>query len=127
MTAFSAVSCGSSLGVFGRIQQHHQPISATVNLSIIRHRAFRILQEAQPRNLAASIDLMKGVYRAVQANFTTLEGSCFIGAAAMPAHDFGREIDTTRAQTLSPSFATLSVSSLDVKVYNPTCSCAVVT
>ena len=101
MTAFYALSrvVSSSLGVFEEYNNIIARISATADLSINSVTALSESFKKLNRELGGSrIDLMKGVYRAVQANFTTPEEFMPIGAAAMRLRTAsGREIDTTKS------------------------------
>lgn len=101
MTAFYALSrvVSSSLGVFEEYNNIIARISATADLSISSVTALSESFKKLNRELGGSrIDLMKGVYRAVQANFTTPEEFMPIGAAAMRLRTAsGREIDTTKS------------------------------
>ncbi len=101
MTAFYALSrvVSSSLGVFEEYNNIISRISATADLSISSITALSESFKKLNRELGGSrTDLMKGVYRAVQANFTTPEEFMPIGAAAMRLRTAsGREIDTTKS------------------------------
>jgi len=101
MTAFYALSrvVSSSLGVFEEYNNIIARISATADLSINSVTALSESFKKLNRELGGSrTDLMKGVYRAVQANFTTPEEFMPIGAAAMRLRTAsGREIDTTKS------------------------------
>lgn len=101
MTAFYALSrvVSSSLGVFEEYNNIIARISATADLSISSVTALSESFKKLNRELGGSrTDLMKGVYRAVQANFTTPEEFMPIGAAAMRLRTAsGREIDTTKS------------------------------
>jgi hypothetical protein len=101
MTAFYALSrvVSSSLGVFEEYNNIISRISATADLSISSVTALSESFKKLNRELGGSrTDLMKGVYRAVQANFTTPEEFMPIGAAAMRLRTAsGREINTTKS------------------------------
>lgn len=101
MTAFYALSrvVSSSLGVFEEYNNIISRISATADLSIDSVTALSESFKKLNRELGGSrTDLMKGVYRAVQANFTTPEEFMPIGAAAMRLRTAsGREINTTKS------------------------------
>lgn len=101
MTAFYALSrvVSSSLGVFEEYNNIIARISATADLSISSVTALSESFKKLNRELGGSrTDLMKGVYRAVQANFTTPEEFMPIGAAAMRLRTAsGREINTTKS------------------------------
>mgnify|MGYP003761013493 CR=1 FL=1 len=101
MTAFYALSrvVSSSLGVFEEYNNIISRISATADLSINSVTALSESFKKLNRELGGSrTDLMKGVYRAVQANFTTPGEFMPIGAAAMRLRTAsGREIDTTKS------------------------------
>lgn len=101
MTAFYALSrvVSSSLGVFEEYNNIIARISATADLSISSVTALSESFKKLNRELGGSrTDLMKGVYRAVQANFTTPGEFMPIGAAAMRLRTAsGREIDTTKS------------------------------
>ena len=88
MTAFYALSrvVSSSLGVFEEYNNIISRISATADLSISSVTALSESFKKLNRELGGSrTDLMKGVYRAVQANFTSPGEFMPIGAAAMRA------------------------------------------
>lgn len=101
MTAFYALSrvVSSSLGVFEEYNNIIARISATADLSINSVTALSESFKKLNRELGGSrTDLMKGVYRAVQANFTTPGEFMPIGAAAMRLRTAsGREINTTQS------------------------------
>lgn len=101
MTAFYALSrvVSSSLGVFEEYNNIISRISATADLSIGSVTALSESFKKLNRELGGSrTDLMKGVYRAVQANFTSPGEFMPIGAAAMRLRTAsGREINTTKS------------------------------
>ena len=98
MTAFYALSrtISSSLGVFEEYSNIMSRISATADLSASSVNALSESFKKLNRELGGSrSDLMKGVYTAVQANFTSPSEFMPIGEAAMRLRTAsGREIDT---------------------------------
>ena len=101
MTAFYALSrtISSSLGVFEEYSNIMSRISATADLSASSVNALSESFKKLNRELGGSrTDLMKGVYTAVQANFTRPSEFMPIGEAAMRLRTAsGREIDTQKS------------------------------
>lgn len=101
MTAFYALSrtISSSLGVFEEYSNIMSRISATADLSASSVNALSESFKKLNRELGGSrTDLMKGVYTAIQANFTRPSEFMPIGEAAMRLRTAsGREIDTQKS------------------------------
>ncbi|MCK9326730.1 MAG: hypothetical protein M0P69_14660, partial [Bacteroidales bacterium] len=101
MTAFYALTrtISSSLGVFEEYSNIMSRISATADLSASSVNALSESFKKLNRELGGSrTDLMKGVYTAVQANFTRPSEFMPIGEAAMRLRTAsGREIDTHKS------------------------------
>lgn len=100
MTAFYALSrtISSSLGVFEEYSNVLGRISATADLSASSVNALSESMKRLNRELGGSrTDLMKGVYTAIQANFTSPSEFMPIGRAAMALRTAsGREITTEK-------------------------------
>ena len=101
MTAFYALSqtISSSLGVFEDYTNVMSRIAATADLSSSSVNALSESFKKLNREMGGSrSDLMKGVYTAVQANFTRPTEFMQIGEAAMRLRTAsGREIDTQKS------------------------------
>jgi len=101
MTAFYALSrtISSSLGVFEEYSNIMSRISATADLSASSVNALSESFKKLNRELGGSrTDMMKGVYTAIQANFTRSSEFMPIGEAAMRLRTAsGREIDTQKS------------------------------